>query len=162
MTKDILEEIRGFYEKLYMTNGQVDISYIEKLNIPQITQEQQNRLDNEITITELGQALKKMKLDTSPGTDGLTTNFYKCFWPKIKQLYKAVIDQVIEEKCFHLSARRGILSLLEKPKNETLFIKNWRPLTLLNIDNKIYTKVLVDRPQETFLSQYCTHCKLAL
>ena len=44
-----------------MTNGQVDISYIEKLNIPQISQEQQNRLDNEITITELGQALKKMK-----------------------------------------------------------------------------------------------------
>ena len=61
-----------------------------------------------------------------------------------------VITQIIEEKSFHLTARRGILSLLEKPKKDVLRIKNWCPLTLLNIDNKIYTKVLANRLQSVF------------
>ena len=47
----------------------------------------------------------------------------------------------------HLSARQGVISLLEKPAKEMIRIKNWRPLTLLNTDNKIYTKLLARQLQ---------------
>ena len=33
---------------------------------------------------EVGQALNSMKNGSAPGGDGLTVEFYKLFWPKLK------------------------------------------------------------------------------
>ena len=38
---------------------------------------------------------------------------------------------------------------MEKPEQDILKLKNWRPLTLLNVQNKIYTKALAKRLQKT-------------
>ena len=45
------------------------------------------------------------------------------------------------------SQRIGILTLIPKPKlpAELVYIKNWRPITLLNIDYKIFTHVIKNR-----------------
>ena len=84
----------------------------------------------------------------SPGEDGLPCNFYKVFWGKLKYFYFEVIKECIKDGEFHTSARRGVISLLEKIGKETIFLKHWRPLTLLNVDNKIYTKALAMRLQK--------------
>ena len=39
------------------------------------------------------------------------------------------------------------MSLLEKPNKNTLRLKHWRPLALLNTDNKIFVKALAARIQ---------------
>ena len=44
-----------------------------------------------------------------------------------------------------MTGRHGILSLLEKQNKDALLVKLWRPLTLLNTDNKIYGKILANR-----------------
>ena len=43
--------------------------------------------------------------------------------------------------------RRGILSIIPKKDKDLRFLKNWRPLSLLNTDYKILTKVLATRLQ---------------
>ena len=60
-------------------------------------------------------------------------------------LYCAVLTQAITEGRLNLSARRGCISLLPKKGKDTRYLKNWRPLTLLNIDYKILAKVLANR-----------------
>ena len=55
----------------------------------------------------------------------------------------------------HLSAKRGILLLLEKIGKDMLVLKNWRPLTLLNTDNKIYAKILAMRLEKS--TKYIIH-----
>ena len=45
----------------------------------------------------------------------------------------------------HLSATRGIIALFVKLGKDALFLGNWRPLTLLNCDYKIYAKILAIR-----------------
>ena len=35
-----------------------------------------------------------------------------------------------------ISQRRGIISLLPKDENNLMVLSNWRPITLLNVDNK--------------------------
>ncbi len=45
----------------------------------------------------------------------------------------------------HISARRGIINLIPKKFKDLNFIKNWRPITLLNCDYKILAKTLATR-----------------
>ena len=43
------------------------------------------------------------------------------------------------------SQRQAIIKLLEKSDKDRRFIKNWRPISLLNIDVKILTKALATK-----------------
>ena len=43
------------------------------------------------------------------------------------------------------SQKRGIVKLIPKKNEELYYIKNWRPLTLLNCDYKIATKAIANR-----------------
>ena len=39
-----------------------------------------------------------------------------------------------------ISQRQAVIKLLEKKKTDKRYIKNWRPISLLNIDTKIISK----------------------
>ena len=44
-----------------------------------------------------------------------------------------------------VSQKRGIISLIPKDKNNLTTLSNWRPITLLNVDDKILAKVIAKR-----------------
>lgn len=99
-------------------------------------------LDLPLEEQELSQALKSMPNGKCPFRDGLTAEFYKMFWVKLKSLYFRAISYAIRHKLLHKSARQGIISLLPKKDRSHEFLKNWRPLTLMNVDYKIYSKAI--------------------
>ena len=43
------------------------------------------------------------------------------------------------------SQRQAIIKLIEKKDKDKRFIKNWRPISLLNLDYKIISKALASR-----------------
>ena len=149
-SKKTLSILKQYYENLYSTKGQVDLDYIKKLDIPKISQLQREKADSPITMSEVSLALKRMASNKCPSTDGLPPEFYKVFWPKIKDFMLDLYLEVINDGEFHLTARRGIISLLEKLDKDPLQVNSWRPLSLLNTDNKIYAKVMANRLQECF------------
>ena len=92
-------------------------------------------------------AVTAMELDKSPGIDGLTTNFYKHFWPLFGPRLTQVYNYAFKSGQLSVSHRRGVISLLFKKGDRTL-LKNWRPITLLTTDYKILTKALANRLQQ--------------
>ena len=44
-----------------------------------------------------------------------------------------------------ISQRQAIIKLIEKKDRDKRYIKNWRPISLLNVDSKIISKVLSER-----------------
>ena len=85
-----------------------------------------------------------MENDKSPGIDGLTSNFYKHFWPLFGNSLTRVFNYAFLAGRLSVSQRRGIITLLFKKGDRTL-LKNWRPITLLTSDYKILTKALANR-----------------
>ena len=96
----------------------------------------------QITCQDLEKAIKGMNNNKSPGSDGIPADFYKVFWTQIKSVFFDMVLHVFEEGLLHSSAREGILKLIPKPNKDARYIKNLRPITLLNTDYKIIEKVI--------------------
>ena len=85
------------------------------------------------------------KCDKSPGSDGLSTNFYKFFWPDVCDL---LIDSNNYAFNFNeLSQEVAIKNLIPQKDKDLRYPKNWRPVSLLNTDFKILTKALAGKLQ---------------
>ena len=89
--QEILLEEKIYHEKLYtprketIASQQNMDSFIDNLEIPTLDEIQKQKCENLLTEKEVLSALKAMKNGKSPGTDGLTCEFYKFFWIDIKK-----------------------------------------------------------------------------
>ena len=54
-----------------------------------------------------------------------------------------------EKKKLSTSQRQAVIRLIEKKERDKRFLKNWRPISLLNDDYKIIAKALATRLKET-------------
>ena len=77
----------------------------------------------------------------SPGTDGLPAEFYKIFWNDVIDLVIDSYQYTYDLNEMSISQRQSIITLLPKPEKDTKYLKNWRPISLLNIDYKLMTNV---------------------
>lgn len=86
-----------------------------------------------------------MESEKTPGTDGLPAEFYKVFWKDVSSTLISALNYAYETGKLSITQRRGIIKLIPKKDAEPFFIKNWRPLTLLNSDYKIAAKSIANR-----------------
>ena len=86
-----------------------------------------------------------MPNNKSPGNDGLTKEFYETFWEEIKISLCNSITRSCQNGELSTSQRPAVIKLIEKKDKDKKLIKNWRPLSLLNVDTKLISKVLAER-----------------
>ena len=58
------------------------------------------QLGSPILASELGAVLKKMKNNKSPGIDGISADFLKVFWGKLKYFIANAINSCYRKKIF--------------------------------------------------------------
>ena len=98
-----------------------------------------------ITEKEALSALKYSFANKTPGTDGLPVEFLKFFWPELQSSIVDSFNYAFQSGSLSISQRRGIISLIPKKNKDRTIVENLRPISLLNVDYKILTKVLAKR-----------------
>ena len=155
--ENILIEISDFYKTLMNEPIEDNVkgseaflnTFLTDVNHPTLNEEEKRLLDSPILIEQLHEALKRLNRDSSPGSDGLTPQFYLSFWNIIKQPLFDCFNDSIENKTLSISQRRAIITLLPKGQGDVIkHLKSWRPLSLTNTDYKIYSKILAQRLQQ--------------
>lgn len=77
--------------------------------------EEKEKCESMLTKAECLQALKSVKPEKTPGSDGLLVEFYKVFWNEISDYLWYSMNYAHTEGKFSISQRRGmILSLYPK------------------------------------------------
>ena len=110
-----------------------------------LSNEERDSIEGFLTELECFSALKDMEPDKSPGTDGLPPEFYPMFWREVSKPLIEALNYSIEIGQLSISQKRGIIKLIPKKSEELYYVKNWRPLSLLNCDYKIATKAVANR-----------------
>jgi hypothetical protein len=147
--ENIMKCIHKFYSSLYTSKNVSDLEiekYLNDINCEKITQSEMEMCDELPKLDECKEAIKLMKNNKSPGQDGLPVEFYKIFWNDIKEIYYASLIKSIEQDILPFSQRSAIMSLIYK-KGEKENISNYRPISLTNVDYKIFAHVLAKRLQ---------------
>ena len=149
--KDILNEEMLFYKKLYTKNNNVNkmnYSIFFNQHVPRLSEEDKNFCDQHLALEEISKALLTLKNGKSPGSDGFPPEFYKMFWKNIQSLVTDSLLYAIQNKELSIDQRRGILKLIVKKDKNPCFLKNWRPISLLNTDYKILAQIFSLRLQK--------------
>ena len=74
--------------------------------------------------------------------------FYETFWKEIKTPFSNSIWKSFLTEELSSSQRQAVIKLIEKKDKDKRLIKNWRPISLLNIGSKSISKSLASRLQD--------------
>ena len=83
-----------------------------------------------------------MDNNKSPGNDGLSKEFYGCFWDEVKKPFLAYIHKAFLNQELSSFQKQAAIKMLEKKNKNKRFIKYCRPISLLKTDMKIVSKIL--------------------
>ena len=115
--------------------------FSELKNFSKLSEIDSQSIEGCITKDECEKALAKMKGNKSPGLDGLSTEFYKTFWPKLGDLIAESFNECFQDQVFSNSRNFSILSLIFTKGDPS----NIRPIGLTDTDCKLLVHVLANR-----------------
>ena len=137
--KQIMNELlEVFYSDLCDGSTCVDMesfsSFLSDLNeILSLVEEKKNVCEGKLGYGECYNALQTFQKNKSPGKDGLTVEFYLS------------LNYAFEYGELSNSQKQAVITLVEKRGKDKRQIKNWRPISLINVDAKIASKTLAKR-----------------
>lgn len=146
---DILNEVCNHYKNLYSSRDTDNINLTTLFNnsdsIPKLNEYEKQSLEGHLSYNEMLTSLKKMSNDSSPGSSGFTAAFYKFFWIDIGHFLVRSINHAFDTGELSITLKQGVITCIPKGNKDKRYIKNWRPISLLNTAYKIASASIAQR-----------------
>lgn len=142
---DLESILVDFYRRLFSKDSldmQIQTELIDGLEFS-LNDLEREQCEGLFTKEELFSALQGLQTGKSPGSDGLPTEFYLTFWDSLADVLVLVFNEHFGLGILSDSQRESLLRLIHK-KDERNLAKNWRPISLLNTDYKLASKVITE------------------
>lgn len=147
----INQTFMSFFERLYISETQPNTDnlnkFFDQLNLNSLSKEEADSLDSEITLEELHKAVLCSNKGKSPGIDGLPIDLYLVMWDQLGPIWLRTINKAISKGHFHKDLNTALITVLPKPGKDHSDCSNYRPISLINDDVKMYAKVIAIRLQ---------------
>ena len=136
-----VEEVcRRFYTELFGSKVHVE-------RIPRNATAEEDAMPDPVTVGEIEEALMRFKNEKAPGPDGITAEMLKAggepLWEQLAKFFTACM----RKKRIPVKWKESRTVLLYK-KGDPNDVKNYRPICLLPVIYKLFTKIIVNRITE--------------
>ena len=142
----IRKQIKSFYEYLYtkksLQTERECLEFLTRINTPHLSESDKASCEGKLTLQNIWEALISMKNGKTPGNDGLTKEFYVCFFGELGMLLLKSLNYSHLVGEMSTSQKQAVVTLIEKKGKDKRLVKNWRPISLMNVDVKIASKAL--------------------
>lgn len=147
----ILLEAGRYYENLYRAEPRSTQQAAARATMMgnvrrRLSAAEQAMLSEVPSLQEIEEIVMLLPHNKAPGPDGVSAEVMHSLWPILKMGYYAMVKKFWETKVLASSTQEGAVKLIPKSISR-LMLKDWRPLTMLNIDYKIIAKLLASRLQ---------------
>ena len=122
--------------------------FLEKYNLPKVNQEVIENLTRPIKNMEIEAVIKNLPTNKSLGPDGFTGKFYQKFREELTSILLKLFQKIAEEGKLPNSLFEATITLILKSDKDATKKENYRPVSLMNIDAKIFNKILANRIQQ--------------
>lgn len=130
--QDLEKILTQFYQTLFSSNFldmQIQTDIIDAL---------------EFSLTDYEREMcEGLRTGKTPGSDGLSTEFYLHFWDGLGDSLLSVLNESFHAGSLAESQYEGLLRLIHK-KDDRRLPKNWHPISLLNTDYKLASKIITE------------------
>ena len=110
--------------------------------------------EGELTMRECWEAFQTIGNNKSPGSDGISNEFYVCFFNEIHSYLLQALNMSFRKGQLSSSQKQAVSILIEE--KDKCFLKNWRPISLINVDAKIASKAIALRIKKVIRN--LVHC----
>lgn len=150
--RKIASSFREFYSSLYNLQTpstpplQMD-DYLRRSNMPKLPAESSELLAEPIAIEEIQKAVASMKVGKAPGPDGFTAQYYKTLLPALGENMQGFFSSLGSGSHIPRDTLIAHITVIPKEGKDVSACGSYRPISLLNLDLKIFMKILSTRIQ---------------
>ncbi|XP_053546007.1 uncharacterized protein LOC128638168 [Bombina bombina] len=120
-------------------------SFLDSIAVPTIQQEDLDILDAPISLQEVIRTIKSLPGSKSPGPDGLSSKFYQLLTGKVSPHLLKLFQSIDQSLSFTQPLLEAMITVIPKPDKPKDNVGSYRPISLINVDIKIYAKILANR-----------------
>ena len=148
--KGILDIVGKYYKKLFQkqncskTQSALLLGGMEK----KISLADREFCERRISLEEVERAIEGLGKGKSLGSDGLPAEFFSHYKHLVAPLLHKLFCTMHINQSTPDAFSQGIITLIYKNKRGKEQIQNYRPISLLNVDYKILSKILANRIKE--------------
>lgn len=101
--------------------------------------------EGSLSLAELAASVEGLALGKLPGADSFSAEFSCRFWDSLGPLLFKLAKECFNEGILPDSMQGSATRLIHKKRGNIADLKNWCPISLLNVDYKIISKAITSR-----------------